>query len=195
MPNTVSGDSFNTICSCTTNFSSNNLVFSDISSCANIFEPTRYCKNKDLDFEIKQFYYIQQYFIDDMTHIEQIKISTLNSETNLLFLNCDNESAINYINSLSTPKQSELNKINIGQVAPDFKQKLLDLLTEYSDLFASERTGTTDKVTHVIDTGNHPPINQPPLPSGMLTKTVLFGCDTFAGRLTILPKVVSAIIP
>ncbi len=40
-----------------------------------------------------------------MTHIEQIKISTLNSETNLLFLNCDNESAINYINSLSTPKQ------------------------------------------------------------------------------------------
>ena len=121
MPNTVSGDSFNTICSCTTNFSSNNLVFSDISSCANIFEPTRYCKNKDLDFEIKQFYYIQQYFIDDMTHIEQIKISTLNSETNLLFLNCDNESAINYINSLSTPKQSELSKINIGQVAPDFK--------------------------------------------------------------------------
>ncbi len=56
-----------------------------------------------------------------MTHIEQIKISTLNSETNLLFLNCDNESAINYINSLSTPKQSELSKINIGQVAPDFK--------------------------------------------------------------------------
>ena len=42
---------------------------------------------------------------------------------------------------------------------------------------------------------NCPPINQPPLPSGMLTKTVLFGCDTFAGRLTILPKVVSAIIP
>jgi hypothetical protein len=32
----------------------------------------------------------------------------------------DNESAINYINSLSTPKQSELSKINIGQVAPDF---------------------------------------------------------------------------
>jgi len=384
MPNTVSGDSFNTICSCTTNFSSNNLVFSDISSCANIFEPTRYCKNKDLDFEIKQFYYIQQYFIDDMTHIEQIKISTLNSETNLLFLNCeifkielkalidsgathcymaestlvkltdnlenkpmihpirykakladgstamckgcvklntiidgqllpitfilvpslnfdillgmtfinefevkiegdeggasvhipyrrrhcehdvrtmesisipahserlvkvklshvsnslvdfipcmgtfqkygvaikplitmaqneimmlpvhnpsnrelilpddvcmchvefsdaisiqefgDNESAINYINSLSTPKQSELNKINIGQVASDFKQKLLDLLTEYSDLFASERTGTTDKVTHVIDTGNHPPINQPPNRSSPLTRKII----------------------
>ena len=28
---------------------------------------------------------------------------------------------------------------------------------------------------------NCPPINQPPLPSGMLTKTVLLGCDTFAG--------------
>ena len=42
---------------------------------------------------------------------------------------------------------------------------------------------------------NCPPINQPPLPSGILTKTVLFGCDTLTGWLTILPKVVSVMMP
>ena len=44
------------------------------------------------------------------------------------------------------------------------EQQLRDLITEFSDVFALESSelGTTDCVTHVIDTGDHSPIKQHP---------------------------------
>jgi len=84
-----------------------------------------------------------------------------------------NDKASDSINSLD--KDLELKKVTIGNddVSQDQKEQLISLLEEFKDLFASERTGTTDLVEHRIDTKDHKPINQPPFRASQETRRMI----------------------
>lgn len=68
----------------------------------------------------------------------------------------------------AAPEQSEpkltLEEGSLLHLSQEEKEQLHSCLQEYADFFAKEDSGlgSTDLVTHVIDTGNHPPITQPP---------------------------------
>ena len=51
----------------------------------------------------------------------------------------------------------------VGHLAPSQREKLIGLITSYSDIFALDpmELGTTTLVQHVINTGDHAPIRQP----------------------------------
>jgi len=52
---------------------------------------------------------------------------------------------------------------NSLQLAQEDKDQLLELVDDYSDIFALDQSelGHTEIVTHTIDTGDHPPVHQP----------------------------------
>ena len=60
-------------------------------------------------------------------------------------------------------KIKEALRINSLQLAQEDKDQLLELVDDYSDIFALDQSelGHTDIVTHTIDTGDHPPLHQP----------------------------------
>ena len=53
--------------------------------------------------------------------------------------------------------------INSLLLAQEDKNQLLELVDDYSDIFALDQSelGHTEIVTHTIDTGDHPPVHQP----------------------------------
>ena len=53
--------------------------------------------------------------------------------------------------------------INSLQLVQEDKDQLVELVDDYSDIFALDQSklGRTDIVTHTIDTGDHPPVYQP----------------------------------
>ena len=53
--------------------------------------------------------------------------------------------------------------INSLQLAQEDKDQLVELVDDYSDIFALDQSelGRTDIVTHTIDAGDHPPVHQP----------------------------------
>ena len=53
--------------------------------------------------------------------------------------------------------------INSLQLAQEDKDQLVELVDDYSDIFALDQSklGRTDIVTHTIDTGDHPLVYQP----------------------------------
>ena len=55
-------------------------------------------------------------------------------------------------------------KLDLNYLDQEEQQRLRSLLTSYSDVFAlgTHELGTTDLVTHTIDTGDHRPVRQPP---------------------------------
>lgn len=54
-------------------------------------------------------------------------------------------------------------KLNLGHLTGDESQLLRSLLASYSDVFAidSSNLGTTELMTHSINTGEHRPVRQP----------------------------------
>ena len=57
-----------------------------------------------------------------------------------------------------------LEEISLPHLSQEEREQLHSSLQEYADLFAQgdSHLGATDLVKHAIDTGDHPPIKQPP---------------------------------
>ena len=57
-----------------------------------------------------------------------------------------------------------LEEVSLPQLSQEEREQLHSCLQEYADLFArgDSDLGATDLVKHAIDTGDHPPIKQPP---------------------------------
>ena len=55
-------------------------------------------------------------------------------------------------------------KVNSSGLSPGQLVQMQDLLREYEDIFSLHPSdlGTTDQITHSINTGDHEPIRQPP---------------------------------
>ena len=65
-------------------------------------------------------------------------------------------------------------KVNTAGLSSEQLMQIHDLLKEYADIFALQQSdlGTTDQITHSINTGDHEPVRQPPrrLPFSLRSK-------------------------
>ena len=84
----------------------------------------------------------------------------------------DNTTSQHGINTFKYPELAKIN-INMDRLTAVQRKEIIDLLEENYDLFQSERTGTTHLVEHEIDTGKHPPINDPPSRTSVTVREII----------------------